>query len=225
MQEVLNLGLDNRPLHSIEVEWRQKSLSSARDLGLTEDWVRRLEAHDPDRRQILSVVRPVAGTPAAATLRPGDLLLTIDGQPVTRFREVELAVQKDVVELEILRDGKVAALQVGTVALDGSGVRRALVWAGALLQAPYREMAAQREIEPFGVYVSYFAYGSPASRYGLYAGRRIIEVDGIAVPDLDRFIELVSMRPDRTSIRLTTIAWNNAIEVHPQTGSGLLADV
>jgi S1-C subfamily serine protease len=180
---------------------------------LTEEWLRRLEAHDADRRQVLTVVRTVAGTPAANVLEPGDLLLSIDGQPVTRFREVERAVQKEQVELEILRHGDRQSVTVATVALDGRGVSRAIMWAGALLQAPYRDMAAQREVEPFGVYVSYFAYGSPASRYGLFAGRRIIEVDGVPVPNLDRFIELVADRPDRESVRLTTIQWNNAVEV------------
>jgi hypothetical protein len=61
--------------------------------------------------------------------------------------------------------------------------------------------------------VSYFAYGSPASRFGLYAGRRIVEVDGIATPDLDRFMELVGTRSDRESVRLTTVTWNNAVDV------------
>jgi S1-C subfamily serine protease len=146
-------------------------------------------------------------------LQPGDLLLSIDGQVVTRFRDVEQAVQREQVELQVLRNGRVESLTVGTVALDGRGVRRAIMWAGALLQAPYRDMAAQRGVEPFGVYVSYFAYGSPASRYGLFAGRRIIEVDGISTPDIDSFLALATGRPDRQSVRLTTVTWNNAVEV------------
>jgi S1-C subfamily serine protease len=169
--------------------------------------------HDPERRQILSVVRTVAGSPAAQKLQTGDLLLTIDGTPATRFREVERAVQRDAVDLQVLRNGKVESISLATVALDGQGVRRATMWAGALLQAPYRDMAAQRAVEPYGVYVSFFAYGSPASRFGLYAGRRIIEVDGIATPDMDRFLEIVANRADRESVRLTTVTWNNAVDV------------
>jgi S1-C subfamily serine protease len=211
--EILALARDDRQLHSIEVEWRQVPLSAARNLGLDEQWVERLAAHDSDRRQVLSVARTVAGTPAAERLQAGDLLLSIDGHPVTRFREVELAVQTDVVELEILRDARVETLTVETVALDGGGVRRAIMWAGSLLQAPYRDMAAQRNVEPFGVYVAFFSYGSPASRFGLYAGRRIIEVDGVATPDLDGFMERVGDRADRESVRLTTVTWNGAVDV------------
>jgi S1-C subfamily serine protease len=122
-------------------------------------------------------------------------------------------VQRDSVDLQVLRNGKVEPINLATVALDGQGVRRATMWAGALLQAPYRDMAAQRAVEPYGVYVSFFAYGSPASRFGLYAGRRIIEVDGIATPDMDRFLEIVANRADRESVRLTTVTWNNAVDV------------
>jgi len=211
--EARDLARDAGLLHSIEVEWRQLPLSAARNLGLDAEWVKRLKVHDPERRQILSVVRTVAGSPAAQKLQTGDLLLSIDGTPATRFREVERAVQRDAVELQVLRNRTVESISLATVALDGQGVRRATMWAGALLQAPYRDMAAQRAVEPYGVYVSYFAYGSPASRFGLYAGRRIIEVDGIATPDMDRFLEIVANRADRESVRLTTVTWNNAVDV------------
>jgi S1-C subfamily serine protease len=92
-------------------------------------------------------------------------------------------------------------------------VRRTVLWAGALLQAPYREMLAQRGVKPYGVYIAYFAYGSPASRYGLFAGRRIIEVDGMATPDLDRFLEIATNRFNGTPVRITTVNWNNSIDV------------
>ena len=188
-------------------------LAAARRLGLPADWARRIGDHDPERRRILSVARTVAGTPAAGAFQPGDLLLTIDGEPATRYREVEQRVQKPAVAVEVLRDGNVVRLEVATVVLNGDGVRRVVMWAGALLQAPYRDMAAQRGVEPSGVYVSYFAFGSPASRYGLYAGRRITQVDGIPIRDLDQFIEVVRTKRNRDAVRLTTETWNNQLEV------------
>ena len=213
VEELLDLARDGRVLYSIEVEWSRLPMSVGRKLGLETDWIRRLEQHDPGRRQILSVLRTVAGSPAAELLLTGDLLLSIDGKPVTRFREVERAVQHAGVRLEILRNGQVMVVDVGTVALKGLGVRRAVMWAGALLQAPYREMSAQRGVEPYGVYISYFAYGSPASRYGLFAGRRIVAVDGQATPDLDRFLEVTANRPDRSAVLVTTVTWNNSVDV------------
>ncbi|MCE7902719.1 MAG: hypothetical protein DYH20_08735 [Gammaproteobacteria bacterium PRO9] len=213
VREVLDLVESGEPLRSLEVEWAEMPLVAARRRGLDADWIQRLGTHDPERRRVLSATRIVAGTPAAAAFEPGDLLLTIDGEPATRFHEVELRSRKPAVQVEVLRDGKVQSFNVATVALDGDGVRRVVMWAGALLQAPYRDMAAQRGIEPTGVYVSYFSFGSPAARFGLYAGRRITQVDGQPIADLDAFLTLVRPRHNREAVRLTTVTWNNQVEV------------
>jgi S1-C subfamily serine protease len=213
VRELVDLAGTGRELRSLEVEWSQMPLAAARRLGLPADWAGRISDHDPERQRLLSVARAVAGTPAASAFQPGDLLLTIDGQPATRYREVEQRVQKPAVRVEVLRDGQVVAVDVATVVLDAAGVRRVLMWAGALLQAPYRDMAAQRGVPPTGVYVSYFAFGSPASRFGLYAGRRITQVDGTPIADLDQFMEVVRTKQNRDALRLSTVTWNNQLEV------------
>ena len=211
--ELLERARSGQPLHSLEVEWAQTSLADARRLGLPAGWAERIAGHDPERRRILGVTRTVAGSPAAGLLQPGDLLLAIDGVPATRFREVERLTQKPAVSLEVLRNSEVLSLEVATVPLDGAGIRRAVLWAGALLQTPYRDLAAQRGVEPTGVYVSYHAFGSPASRYGLFAGRRITGVDGTVIAGLDEFIAVISGKRNRDSVRLTTVTWNGQVEV------------
>jgi S1-C subfamily serine protease len=211
--EMLDLVRENRPLHSLEAEFGVVPLATARRLGLGEDWVKRVEAHSPTRRQLLAIGRLVAGTPAAKALQSGDLLLTVDGQVVNRFREVERAVQKPRVKLTVWRNGAEVPVEVDTVALTGRDLDRIVLWAGATLQAPHRAMAAQRGIEPTGVFVAFFLYGSPATRYGLWAGRRIVEVDGKPTPDLDAFLAAVAGKEDRASLRLKTVTWNESVEV------------
>ncbi len=211
--EMFNVVADGRPLYSFEAEFNMQSLAGARKLGLSDDWVRRFEQHDQQRRQVLGIDRLVAGAPAATELEPGDLLLAIDGKVVNRFREVERAVQKPQVEVTVWRDGAEKSLQMKTVALNGRDIDRVVIWAGATLQAPHRAMAAQRGIAPYGVFVSFFFYGSPATHYGLYAGRRITEVDGQPTADLDAFIKAVRGKPDRASLRLKTISWNGMTDV------------
>lgn len=213
VSEMVDLVHSGRPLYSLEAELAYAPLFAARKLGLDEAWLSRLENYNPQGRRVLSVTRLVAGSPAEARLRNGDMILAVDGKLVTTFRELERAVQKPRVVLSIWRDGAGLEVETETVALDGLGIQRAVSWAGALLQDPHRAMAAQRGISPQGVYIAFFSYGSPATRYGLWAGRRIIEVDDKATPDLQAFVDVVRGKKDRSSVRLKTITWNGAAEV------------
>jgi pro-apoptotic serine protease NMA111 len=205
---------DGRALHSLDVELDLEPLASARQMGLSAAWTAKLAAHSPTERQVLTVVRTVGGSPASMLLQPGDLVLALDGKVVTEFREVEQATaDRSEVQVTVWRGTGEQTLTVPTVVLSGAGLERVVQWAGATLQAPFQSMLAQRGIPPVGIYVDFFAYGSPAARYGLYPGRRIVQVDGTPTPDLDAFLQAVAGRPDRSSLRLTTITWNNAAEV------------
>lgn len=195
-----------------ELQWRSLGLelgtvplAAARERGLSADGVARLADHDPERRRAVEVKRVAAGTPAATLLQPGDLLLAADGAPVTSFGEVERAAQRDErVALTVLRDGAERTLDVPTLALDGIGTRRALLFAGALLQPPPFAAAIQRGVPPEGVYVVGRWYGSPVDRHGLRATRRILAAGGAPTPDLDAFLAAVRDVPDRGSVQLLT---------------------
>jgi S1-C subfamily serine protease len=213
VEEAVEAVRANRPIYSLEAEFEAVPISQARKLGLPDQWVQRLEVASGAHRQVLSVARVVAGSPAAGLLREGDLLLAIDGRPVSRFRDVELATQSQHVAVTVLRDGEEKVIDVATVALSGHDIDRLLLWAGAVLHEPHRAMSAQRGIPPEGVFVAYFSYGSPSTRYRLFAGRRIVEVDGRPTPDLDAFIGAVRGRADRSAVRLKTVTWNGTVEV------------
>ena len=180
---------------------------------LPEDWVQRYEAHNPEKREVLTVATAVAGTPASEFFRSGDILLSIDGKLANTFREVERAAQRPEVEVTVFRNGEEVMGRVATVELDGLGLERVVSWAGALLQAPHRELAVQRGVASGGVYVSFFNFGSPASRSGLYAGRRIVAIDGQPTPDLDAFVRVAKTLGDKTSVRLNTMSFNDVPEV------------
>ncbi|MGI9204185.1 MAG: trypsin-like peptidase domain-containing protein [Woeseiaceae bacterium] len=213
VSEFVDIVRSGSPVYSLETELNYTPLFAARKLGLDEDWLDRLEAHNPSGRRALSVSRLVAGTPAANSLRNGDMILAIDGELVTTFRELERAVQKPEVDATIWRDGKAQNIAMKTVELGGEGIKRTVSWAGALLHDPHRAMAAQRGIEPTGVYIAFFSYGSPATRYGLWAGRRIVAVDDTETLNLQDFVETVSTKDDQESVRLKTVSWNGAEQV------------
>lgn len=205
---------EERPLHTLDVEFSTQTLTEARRLGLSADWAGRLEKHNPEGRQVLSVARITGGAASAELLRQGDLMLAIDGKPVTVFRDVERAVaDSPQVVVKVWRGQSEMTLEVPTTALTGHDIDRLVQWAGATLHAPHRAMSTQRGVVPQGVYVAYFSYGSPATRYRLFPGRRIVEVDGQPTPDLDAFLAVVAGRPDRASVRLRTLSWNDVPEV------------
>jgi S1-C subfamily serine protease len=217
IEDVLRPLRDGVPTgwRSLGAELKPLSLADARSRGLSEEAARRLDEHDPSRRDVLSVLRIAADAPAAKLLQEGDLLLAVDGQPVVRVRELERAVAlaQEQVTLLVLRDGQELTLPVPTQELSGGGTRRALLWAGALLQDPHAAIATQRGLPPEGVYVAWFFWGSPAHRHRLEATRRILAVDGSETPDLDAFLAAVSGRPDRGSIRLRTVDLDGKVEV------------
>jgi S1-C subfamily serine protease len=211
--DMLDAMRADRPLRSLDVEWQPSPLASARKLDLPDEWALRYDLHNPKLRQILSVSNTVAGSPAAGVLRTGDLLLSIDGAEANSFREVERATQAESVEVVFLRDGREITETIGTVALDGRGIDRAVLWAGALLQSPHRALAAQRGLALDGVYVSFYNFGSPASRAGLFAGLRISAVNGLPTPDIDRFVEVVRELDGDQSVRVNAVSFNNVPDV------------
>jgi S1-C subfamily serine protease len=183
------------------VELGTLPLAEARDLGLDEALATQLA--ETGSTQVLTVKRAWAGTPASDALRGGDLIVRVNGQPVSHFAQVEDAAQSESVALTVARGDQVLELQVGTVPLAGRSVDHVALWAGLLLHDPHHEVAAQQGLEPSGVYVADYFYGSPGHRYKLRATWRIVEVNGEPVADLDAFLDAVSDLPDGASVKVT----------------------
>ncbi|MEL6347503.1 MAG: trypsin-like peptidase domain-containing protein [Myxococcota bacterium] len=211
LKESIN-SVNQTSLQTLGVELLEVNLADARRLGLPETDAQMLDAHD-DARRILAVSRLRAGAPAVNQLRAGDLILTINDQPATRFAEVEAASRGERVRVEVFRAGERMTLEVPTMPLSTQGVERVVSWAGALLHETPPWVAIQRGVEAKGVYVSWYWYGGPAARYGLRGTRRIIAVDGADVNDLDAFLEQVRGRRDREAIELTTKRLDGRVEV------------
>lgn len=211
--EFVDIVRNGRPYYSLEAEFIYAPLFAARNRGVDEEWIAKLEENNPVYRRALSISRLVAGTAASDLLKNGDFVMAVDGKVVTSYRALEKAVQKPEVTITVWRNGAARDIDVATAELNGRGIERAVSWAGALLQDPHRAMAAQRGIEPDGVYVAFFSYGSPATRYGLWAGRRVVEVDEMPTPNLQAFVDAISGKQDQASVRLKTVTWNGAVEV------------
>ena len=203
------------PWRSLEVEWQRAPLSVALRRGLPDRWRERVEEHDSERRQVLVVARTVAGTPAADHLEPGDLLLAINGRMATRPQEVERAVAGSPrAELRVWRNSEEAKLSFDTVELGWEGLNEVLFWAGALIQEPQRGMAAQLAIEPQGVTIQHYTFGSPAHRYLLpIRFLQVTALDGHPVASLNEFAAAVDRLGDAPIVRVEGISSTGATRV------------
>jgi S1-C subfamily serine protease len=192
---------ENPSVRSLEAELWPISLSQARDVGLSEEWINKIQEQS-GRRHILNIRRLVANTDAAKKLKTGDLLLAVDGKTCTSFRDVEIAT-KDVeqVKLTLLRNMQEVEETVSTVLLSGNGTTKIACWAGAILQNTHRPVAQLGFLHE-GVYCSRWYFGSPAHKYSLRAAHWIVEVNGKPTPNLDTFLEVAKTVDANEFVRL-----------------------
>lgn len=197
----------------IGMELAPIALAEARERGLPDAWVATAVEHDPEGRRVLEVRRRAGGTPASDALRDGDLLLAVDGSPLTQVRELEALAFRDHLRLTVLRDGNELEVEIDTVPVDGGGVDRIVTWAGLIVHEPHLEVATQQGISPHGVYVAWLWYGSPGATYGLRPTRRIVEIDGTPTPDLDSFLRAIGSQSDRQAVRIKSVGLDGKVQV------------
>ncbi|RKO95887.1 trypsin-like serine protease, partial [Caulochytrium protostelioides] len=119
-------------------------MSTARQMGVTDDWVRRVEAANPQRHQLFMVRRTEAQTPTAEVLHELDLILAVRGRTVAHIHDLEVqytgidVVTAPVVPMTVLRNKQELALEVPLTRFESEGTRDVLMWSGAILQEPHR---------------------------------------------------------------------------------------
>ena len=207
--------LQGKPIqyHAIGAELWPISLADAREMGLPEAWAERLFAADPERRKALRVVDTWGGTPADAVLKSGDIVVAINGETVTRMTDIESLSSERAVTLTWIRDGVETTEKLEMPAFSGRSVSDVITWAGLVVHAPHHEVSAQSGRKMDGVYTAWMWYGSPASKFGIYATRRIVELDGVPITDMDSFFAAISKQTHGQSVRIKLETLDKKIRV------------
>jgi S1-C subfamily serine protease len=212
VQETMALA-EGKAVATLPWELAVLPLPKALELGLPPAELERLVQHDPERRGVLTVVRSERGHPLIDALRAGDLLLAIDGAPVTRFREVERRIAgASSVKLQVCRGGGLVDVDVPTQAMETIDVERVVLWAGVRIHSPHRA-ARLIGFHPTQPYVSWAEGGSPAGRGELRPQRSIAAVNGTPTPDLDTLVHRLLELPPDAPVQLTTEAASGRKEV------------
>ena len=190
---------------STGVEWGSVTLIDARERGLPERWASKLEAHDPLRREVLRATRVTREGPADGVVRPGDLLLAVDGRIVNKVADLPVPIKETSMALTLLRGRDEVTVELTPEWETADPFRRFFLWGGIMVQAPHAALARQRYQPTDGVYISYYWTGSPAGRFGLRPMRRIVSINGEATADLATFAEQVRGLTLGEAVRLTTV--------------------
>ena len=181
-------------------------MSTAREWGLSNDWLRRYNQLNADNRRVLYVEQVVPGTATAEVVRPGDVILAVDGELVSSLFDAEIRSQSPQVELTLLSGGKERQVTITLGELDVQGTDRLVSWGGALFQEPMPTIGYFKSVDFPGVYISDTDEGSPALWDGLYRNRFVTAVDGEPVNDLDDLLRLLTSKKQDEITRLSLVS-------------------
>ncbi len=202
LHEVIALAQGDASLRSLGWELWTVDLPTALERGLPAAQAEALIAHDPERRSVLQVLRVVRGSGLDGVVQSGDLVLGLDGAPVTRFRDLERAVRgRDAVEVTVFRNGEVLTLAGRTDPMEPVDIDRVVLWSGVRVHAPHRE-ALLFGVDPARPYIAWWDGGSPAGRSRVQPRHSILAVNGQDVPDLDAFLAAVRAVAPGAAVRL-----------------------
>ena len=145
-------------LRILNMESYVVQMSQARIMGVSEEWIQKVSKANPSRHQLF-MVRKVDSPPPSFpsdtnTLQEGDIILTLDGQLITRVSELDIMYDKEVLDALIVRNGQEMRLQVPTVPTEDLETDHAVVFCGAVLQKPHHAVRQQISKLHSEVYVS-----------------------------------------------------------------------
>ncbi|KAG1244215.1 hypothetical protein G6F68_015535 [Rhizopus microsporus] len=104
VKTTLDQYLQNRQMvfKGLDVELWTMRIAAARSLGLSDSWVKQIEMSGSTRHTLLYVLN-VLDESSAQTLCVGDIILSMNGNLITRMPQI---TQGDHVEMVILRNGQ-----------------------------------------------------------------------------------------------------------------------
>ncbi|KUJ16692.1 trypsin-like serine protease [Mollisia scopiformis] len=189
----------------LSVEFEGITMSQAYDMKVSTEWVNKVEVANTSHHQLFKVKkRTIQCEDTSRSLLEGDIILTMNGNIVTRISELDIMDDAETVDVRVVRDGEEVNLKLQTVLSDDLETKRALLFCGALLHAPHHDARLRVGKPPSEVFVSCILDGSPARHYGLHTTMFLTHINAIEARDLDSFLEAAMAIPDNTNFTLTT---------------------
>ena len=207
--ELLDTFANQKTTYSLDINLTMIPPVNAVQMGLSEQWINKIVQPGTDANKLLAIYNVSTSSKSAIHLKRGDLLLAINDIPVSTFKQVESLSQQPSVKVTYFSEGQIKEADIKTTALHGVDIEQVIYWSGLYLHAPHRAAQLQGNVSSEGVYVASYTYGSPATRYGIYAMQRIVEIDGKEITTTQDFIEAVKGKKHQESVLIKTISFNN----------------
>lgn len=205
LEEVRNGG---RPdLRILNLETQTVQMAQAHIMGVSEEWIERVQREDPERHQLFMVCKIDAGN--VGGLAEGDVILTFNDRLITRVSDLDVMYTNETLKAVIVRKQAQMELEVPTVPTSELETDRVVVFCGAVLHRPHHAVRQQISKVHSDIYVSTRVRGSPAYAYGLAPTNFIMAVNAVSTPDLESFIRETSKIPDNTYFRLKVMTCDN----------------
>jgi sporulation protein YlmC with PRC-barrel domain len=145
-------------LRILNMESYVVQMSQARIMGVSEEWIEKVAMANPARHQLFMVRKVDCPPPefdsAADSFQEGDIILTLNGQLITRVSELDIMYEEEVLEALIVRNGEEMTIKVPTVSTEDLETDRAVVFCGAVLQKPHHAVRQQISKLHSEIYVS-----------------------------------------------------------------------
>jgi len=180
-------------------------------MGVSEEWIARVAEANPSRHQLFMVRKidcALHGSDSQS-LQEGDIILTLNGQLITRVSELDIMYDHDYLDALVVRGGQEINLRVPTIPTEDLETDRAVIFCGAVLHRPHHAVRQQISKLHSEVYVSARTRGSPSYQYGLAPTNFITAVNSIPTPTLSAFLTQVNAIPDNTYFRLKVMTFDN----------------
>lgn len=202
------IKLGKKPnLRILNLETQTVQMSQSRIMGVSEEWIERVEREDPERHQLFMVRKVDAGN--FGGLAEGDIILTLNDKLITRVSDLDIMYSNDVLDVVVVRKQQEVRLSVPTVPTSELETDRVVAFCGAVLHRPHHAVRQQISKMHSDIYITARMRGSPAYMYGLAPTNFIMAVNGVPTLDLESFIRETKKIPDNTYFRLKVRTFDN----------------
>jgi len=199
VQRALKLIQEGEPVPrgTIQAELKYLPFDELRRLGLGDEEEAETRARFPHGTGLLAVHGLVQGGPGSDELKPGDVIWTLDGEPMGSFLALEAALDDSVGEprlFGVLRSGERLEVAVEVEDLHAISPSSYLEVGGAVLNEFSYQLARTRGMAIGGPYV--ISSGYVLDRAGIPWQSVIRSVDGIPTPTLDDLEAVLAAIPE-----------------------------